>query len=489
MFNTDDITVLLAGAGCGKTSFLIQKFKEELVRFRPEDIAFVSFTRKGAYEGKHRIISDTGIEPDSLPYFRTLHSLTYQALNLPKDSLFARKDADELNDTLGFSITLSDTPGAGTLDDEYLGVYNIERSGNTDIDYNEIPRFNRARYERLINAYDEYRHLKGKYDYTDCLEMFVKNGEAIPVRLAFIDEAQDLTTLQWEVCRVAFQRAEKIYIAGDDYQSIFTYAGARPDILLSFARKYPLVKLETSYRLPKKVYRFSKAITDLISEKIDKDYKPFKKNEGTVRFISDRQELVELIYKNSHQPWMCLFRTNRQYEGFSDMLRSRLILFSNNKGFCINQRHLSLIRKYYNYRKEGYGTEEEKKAFAEIYRIEDFNNDFIKSELIPEKDAWSTQAYVDKYGIEELIRVSREEPKILVSTMHRVKGAESRNVAVFLDTTLRVERNKYKDPDSELRLLYVAMTRAKENLYLVTSEGKYGYDELLHTIKEDVEHE
>lgn len=59
------------------------------------------------------------------------------------------------------------------------------------------------------------------------------------------------------------------------------------------------------------------------------------------------------------------------------------------------------------------------------------------------------------------------------------------NVAVMLDTTRKTKNNVFNDIDEELRILYVAVTRAKENLFLIDSQNGEGYDEILNVIKEE----
>ena len=64
-----------------------------------------------------------------------------------------------------------------------------------------------------------------------------------------------------------FSKCEQLYIAGDDYQSIYTYAGAKPDYLIDLASRYNTEKLTVTYRLPKKICDMSKGITDILAEK------------------------------------------------------------------------------------------------------------------------------------------------------------------------------------------------------------------------------
>ena len=58
-------------------------------------------------------------------------------------------------------------------------------------------------------------------------------------------------------------------------------------------------------------------------------------------------------------------------------------------------------------------------------------------------------------------------------------------MAVMLDTTRKTKNNVFNDIDEELRILYVAVTRAKENLFLIDSQNGEGYDAILNVIKEE----
>ena len=67
------------------------------------------------------------------------------------------------------------------------------------------------------------------------------------------------------------------------------------------------------------------------------------------------------------------------------------------------------------------------------------------------------------------------EPRIRVSTIHQAKGGECDNVVVLLDLGRLVYRSYMKNPDDEHRVFYVAVTRAKQNLYIVESQQPEGY--------------
>ena len=55
----------------------------------------------------------------------------------------------------------------------------------------------------------------------------------------------------------------------------------------------------------------------------------------------------------------------------------------------------------------------------------------------------------------------------------------------MLDTTRKTKGNVLENIDEELRILYVGVTRAKENLFLIDSKNGEGYDKILEVIKQE----
>ena len=76
-------------------------------------------------------------------------------------------------------------------------------------------------------------------------------------------------------------------------------------------------------------------------------------------------------------------------------------------------------------------------------------------------------------------KVDLKQSNIMVNTIHGVKGGEADNVVLMLDFTKAVKQNIELNPDSELRCLYVACTRAKKALHIVHSNSSNGYDDYI----------
>jgi superfamily I DNA/RNA helicase len=499
-FNTDDVTVHLAAAGAGKTSAIVEEMTKLLAVYRPDEIAFVTYTRKGVANGIERALrANPQLSADDLTHFKTLHALCFRELGLKHTSIITREYLRYFNEQCGFNVSLREAFESQTADDQLLTRYDAIRSGSTKGVFIH-GMFDEARYTRLTKAYEVFKACGVAengvpvrlMDFHDCLETFRDRGQPVPVKVAFIDEAQDLTLLQWEVCRIAFAACEKIVIAGDDYQSLFTYAGASPRTLKCLADRYQAVKHETSYRIPAAVYRFAKGVTRLISDKIDKDFKPAKDTEGFVEELADRHVLVRRIRRDMRAHgitpyrWYLLFRNNCFIEEITGLLEQLVIPYHTADGFCLRDSELARIRRYYNFRKQGYGTAESFKLFCAKYRITDIDDEFTESGLIPSARRYVYFNYVRKYGVEALDEMSRKEPFVLLSTTHRVKGGEADFVAVFLDCTRKVAENRMVHVDEELRVLYVACTRAREGLYLLSSKGRYGMDQTIDQVREQV---
>ena len=66
-----------------------------------------------------------------------------------------------------------------------------------------------------------------------------------------------------------------------------------------------------------------------------------------------------------------------------------------------------------------------------------------------------------------------KKPRILLSTIHGVKGGEAQNVILLTDLSLNTQKGYERNPDDENRLFYVGATRAKENLHIIEPKDFY----------------
>ena len=104
----------------------------------------------------------------------------------------------------------------------------------------------------------------------------------------FIDEAQDLSSLQWDMVRSMWRDTDKTYIAGDDDQAIFKWAGADVDHFISLKKEVDTIKvLDESFRIPGgPIHELSQSIIKKVNNRFDKKYKP-RSEQGILRKYSD----------------------------------------------------------------------------------------------------------------------------------------------------------------------------------------------------------
>lgn len=495
MFEGRNVKVLLSQAGSGKTRRLIEEVSKELETRRPEELAFVTFTRKGADEGLRRVCSKLMLEPEDLPYFRTLHSLTFHALNLKANQMFGRLDQRKFNKEYGYNVNrceVSTGKVSPTKDSQYLDFYDLERSGALTSKQLVEADIELGYYHQLVRNYEEYKAQQCLVDFFDCLIKYVQEGDSLPVKVVMIDEAQDITALQWKVIDKAFSKAEKLIIAGDENQSIYSYSGARPDFLIDLAKRFPVEHLSVSYRIPQSVYRLAKSITNFIGDKTDKPFNPRLENpEGMILQLNTLDRLSNFIDSESFEndknntAWYVLARNNCFLDVPKKMLEDNLIPYWTAEGFFMAGEIMKRLKDYEGFKLEGYKDPKKKEDFQRKFGIEDFNQPFTDTNLFTEGRKWVYASYIEKYGLKKLEEMCKWNPQVLVSTIHHVKGGEAKNVAVMLDATRKTKNNVFNDIDEELRILYVAVTRSKENLFLIDSQNGEGYDNILQTIKEE----
>ena len=495
MFEGKEVQILLANAGTGKTRRLIEEVSKELETRRPEELAFVTFTRKGAEEGLRRVCSKLMYEPDDLPYFRTLHSLTFHALNLKGTQMFGRLDQRKFNKEFGYNVNRCEVDTgkvAPTKDSLYLDFYDMERSGALTSKQLVEADIEKGYYNQIVKNYEFYKAREEKVDFFDCLIKYVERGDALPVKVAMIDEAQDITALQWRVIEKAFRKAEKIIIAGDDKQSIYSYSGARPDFLINLSKQFPVEHLSMSYRIPYSVYKLSVAITNFIGEKTEQKAEPRMENgEGRIMQLNALDRVLNFIDEScikddpDHTAWYILCRNNCFLDSPKRVLEEALIPYWTAEGFFMGGEIMKRLKEYENFKMEGYRDPKKKEDFQRKFGIEDFTQPFTETNLFTEGRKWVYASYIEKYGLQKLEEMCKWNPQILVSTIHHVKGGEAKNVAIMLDTTRRTKGNVFNDIDEELRILYVGVTRAKQNLFLIDSKNGDGYDNILATIKDE----
>ena len=504
------IKTILGPPGCGKThtnTLLVKQCIEDGIP--PERIACVSFTRKAAQESKERVCRDLGVSEDSLPYFQTLHSMAFRAGEYKKDDVIRGSDLRAVGNAVGISFNArvqtnqeSDFDVLGiSKGDQYLGVYQLGRSMRIDTEKAlNLTRSYGLYWEeltRLIRAYENYKSVNGKVDFTDMIEHFIDRGIPADVDALFVDEAQDLSTLQWDMVDILRKKPRIQIFRGDDYQAIMGFQGADVRRFLTATKEKEV--LSKSYRLPQEPWFEAQRIVSRIRGRAPKEWSA-KDEAGSVQH---HQSLWDLPLESGE--WCIMARTNHIANGYADMLRKEGWVYSRYGHPSIPPKTYQAILDWERFCKEG---KIDVNAFRNIYTFMSVSKGFKRGysarskmmmALDPETEVTIEDAQnalgmlvddtmrwhqaLDKVDVESqnyiLNALKRgdnvKNPRIKISTIHSMKGGECDNVVVIPDLSPAAYNAYNENPDSEHRVFYVAVTRAKQTLHLMEPESNKYY--------------
>ena len=491
--------------GCGKTYTLINIVKQELANGTPPDrIGFVSFSKKSISEAILRAGSELGLEEKHLPWFRTLHSIGHRWLGFDKEKIMGYYDFQMFGYEVGMVF---DSSTAAQMEDglvpmshkegnKYLEI--IARSAmrciSLEDEFNSKKNYD-IHWEFLVSldkAYKSYKKRNERHDYTDMISKFVLQGTAPTLDVLIVDEAQDLTPLQWKQVAILKQHAERVWYAGDDDQCIHKWNGVDVGLFLKICPNIEILK--QSYRVPKSVFRLAKALTNRIDLRQQKDWNPMDR-EGDVIWHSNWHDID--IEEGS---WTIMGRTNKIVSGVARQLRDDGYLFRRNGKLSFDEATLKGMNTWKALSegrevilddvKELYKLVPKRGDKAVIKRGASKSLDTIDPQatltydllvrdhgLIADKSASSQDvcnlSYLDRIYLASILRRGSLVPRITVSTIHRMKGGEDDNVMLFTESCYPAVSNT--DQDEEHRVFYTGVTRTKHNLHIVDGPAKYRY--------------
>lgn len=495
------LQIILGPPGTGKTTTLLNLLEEHLAKgVHPSKIGFISFTRKAAYEGRDRAIERFGFLEEETPYFRTLHSLAFRQLGLSHTQLMQKAHYLEIADKLGIELTahLDFTEGSayGTLPGDFLifieGLSRLRRVSlrqqweemNDDrVDWYEL--------ELVAQSLRNYKKENMLYDFTDTLTRCYEEGALPRLDVLFVDEVQDFSPLQWLLIERLISTSGVSYLAGDDDQAIFSWAGADVKHFIELAGDR--VVLQQSHRIPKVVHDKAMEIAGNISHRSEKVFKP-RDLIGSLSYHLD-VESIDL----SNGEWLCLARSRRQlyaYEQVCKQMGYHYAIFDRSPAYSDEYYGIKTLERLMNGSEVRVDQARNVLALCSkanskaLKNIDDESNVGLTwlntncSFPIP-RDWTSWDKVLDKIHIDDAeyfqLAFDRgekldEKPRVRLSTIHGIKGGEADNVAILTDIYSRVYDGMIQNPDDEHRVFYVGVTRAKETLHIVQPHSMRFYE-------------
>ena len=501
--------LILGPPGCGKTTYLINEISNALAEgAQPSSIGVISFTRKAIEEMVSRACERFDLQPKQFPYMRTSHSFGFRALGLQPTDVMNKEDYDTIGRMIGLTFegkmynNLEDglsLPSIGGSGADYLRMVDRARLRMVSLDQEFNEEGNRdLHYEKLVQLHEqieEYKRATNKFDYVDMIGKFVSHGETPRLDHLFIDEAQDFTPLQWEMAAKIAAASDKVFIAGDDDQAIHRWTGV--DVELFNECSNDIHVLDQSYRIPASVHRVAMGISDRIHDRHEKEFRS-RDEEGEVEWIYHLEEAP--LHEGS---WTIMARTNSYVYDLAQKIKDMGFKYSIKGKSSISEELVSNIYTWNDLCAD--------KAVG-VQRIKDFyasvpkqgKNAVVKrgsSQMLdvlaadaeltmdelqlqfgllagPEQSAYDVLRVgaAEQDYIEAMQRRGDNllsEPRIKLSTFHAMKGGEDDNCVVWLASTKACVESEH--PDDEHRAFYVAVTRARHNLYILQSNNKYRY--------------
>lgn len=437
--------LVVAGAGSGKTKVLIDRIVHlvENRNVNPSSILAFTFTKNAAKEMQDRLEKKIG--PNRVA-MGTIHSFCYRLLRkhghrLLKDEASVLTDnSDLITEIFKKKVTANkayrekvyefcrnyDTNEV-EMANEVVKIINFAKSNDVKVEelrgrYKKSnQRKARRFYSILLPIYESYQkwiHNTGKLDFNDMVTLAVKlleeNRDVLEqvrkdYKYIMVDEFQDVSSNQVRLIKMLSRKPNELFAIGDDWQSIYGFRGSDPSFLVNFLREFWLgVTIPLIYN--------------------------YRSNDTIVRASA------EVIRLNK-------VRTNKKVKAFNEEQEG--------------------IRVYY-------GRDSEDASNFIIKKLDELEGD---TALLYR----NRSHFADYKG---WLEKKNKKPKHM--TIHASKGMEFDNVVIvglkakkgfpclYEDSEI-VKVIKPSDLDSKMdeerRLFYVAMTRAKKKLYLISEKG------------------
>ena len=442
-------SLTVAGAGSGKTTTILGKILYLLQSgfASPPEILVLSFTHDSATELRERFLREyyqkfaeqilLRKSPPPNITIETFHSLALKLLRSLWPDFSVAVSKTDSDDSLSSGSDDEATPES--IIREFLDLHELESETVTQI----ASKISSEEYRKLfLTVFEQYQKElselleKHQTTFSGLIKLAIQYLRSGQIRTRFryiiVDEYQDLSALRQEFLRLLLESSQaNLFAVGDDWQAIYGFSGSRVDFTLNFRRFWG----DFSLHHISKTYRFGPTLARLSSSFIMQDHTQIQK-----QIQSQKEEVLEPVVEIS---------------GDSERL------------------DLEVLTHYF----------ESLPRDSSILLLGRFQIDRLRL-------LHCTQFKLTSDSIEFQ---TRPDLKIRFLTVHQSKGLEADYVIILnnrdaklgfpahvKDPPLKAELVRIVDElkldqasvNEERRLFYVALTRAKQQVILLTVDGK-----------------
>lgn len=498
------VTKIYGPPGTGKTTSLLSILDGELkAGTDPRRIAYVTFSVAARQEAKSRVLTRfPHLQDDALRYFKTIHGICYAEVGMHRTNVmqmedyltFAKDCPVEFSDSFTDQMDIDGMPFGWVTSpgNQIMNIRQVAAARRLDPFHDDVIRLDwpkdikRSEVAHVLAKYAQYKERVSKFDFVDMLHMYEQVGEPLPIDVIIIDEGQDLSRLQWALVRKMAANALRMYMAGDDDQSIYGFLGADPYGFFHHPCDKK-INLSKTYRLRSRVWDYARRIIERVRIREPKDVVP-RDSGGDVNFwglpadaVLDRVPLDDV---------MVIGATNYQLASMKMRLDTAGIPV-NYRGSCVTQ--TDDAKRFYWYHRARKGDDipiREAASILKVLGIDQHKNlteqarlnvsalvassellefgvrfisnrsvcDYLANKPRQVKANQALYQIASKFGLEATVA----EPKVTLTTYHASKGREAKQTILITDCSPSAMEYAAREPDYERRLAYVGVTRAKE---------------------------
>ena len=334
-------TLVVAGAGSGKTFTIVNKIKFLLDNniYKENELLIISFTNESVNDLKRKIDYNLDI--------MTFHKLAINLINNPNmkisNEYYLKFIINEYFNSYGkynkkqnkLIKRILQEIDIDNLKKLIITFINLYKSNYNDINYllnlYQKSHFINKIYFKIIleinHIYNQELESSNLYDFNDMIKIatnnIINNQIKTNYKYIIIDEFQDTSLNRFKLINAIIkQNNAKIFVVGDDYQSIYRFTGCNLDIFLNFNKlvnNLNIINLDYNYRNPKEIIDVANSFIMKNKNQIKKETICLKNINKPIKicFYKNKRTAIEKILKYIDTKYLILGRNNKDKDLFN----------------------------------------------------------------------------------------------------------------------------------------------------------------------------